>query len=81
MKKTKMMKNRSDLKKLRNIHDVRLLKERLRYDIKLNEKEVTGEFNILRQTFIGSIKDSLRQMGQEILTLALIKIFERRRNR
>jgi len=76
-----MMKNRSDLKKLRNIHDVRLLKERLRYDIKLNEKEVTGEFNILRQTFIGSIKDSLRQMGQEILTLALIKIFERRRNR
>lgn len=75
------MKNLSNLKKLRNVHDVRLLKERLRYDIKLSEQEVTVGFNLLRQTFIGSVKDSLRSMGQEILTLALIKIIERKRNK
>jgi hypothetical protein len=75
------MKNLSDLKKLRNIHDVRLLKERLRYDIKLSEQQVTGEFYTLRESFIGSVKASLRSMGQDLLTMALIKIIERRKNK
>ncbi|MBN2173636.1 MAG: hypothetical protein JW731_05875 [Bacteroidales bacterium] len=71
-----------NLNELRNIHDVRLLKERLKYEIKLNEQDLFNDFQYLKISIVDSVKTAVRDLGQEIITSAILKFIDRyRRNR
>ncbi len=59
---------------IRNVHDLRLAKQTIKYDIRLKEEILKSGFIRFRQSFTDSLKRSARIMGQELAITVLLRI-------
>ena len=75
MKTTKI-----NAKSFRNIHEMKLLKQKLEFQEKLLEKEITGSFAAIFDSFTNSLRNISYQFGFQLLS-GLYKSLKKRRNR
>jgi hypothetical protein len=65
--------------KLRNVHDLELLKQQLRYEIRLQEKGLNLGWNHLQHNFMESLKTTAQIQAQRLAVLALIRLLNTRK--
>ena len=64
--------------RLRTVTDLRITKERFRYNVKIQEEILGSRIKLIRSSFIESLKTTLRKTGQQLLILSVIRLLKNR---
>ncbi len=64
--------------RLRTVTDLRIAKERFRYNVKIQEEILGSRIKLIRSSFIESLKTTLRKTGQQLLILSVIRLLKNR---
>jgi hypothetical protein len=62
--------------RLRTVTDLRITKERFRYNVKIQEEILGSRIKLIRSSFIESLKTTLRKTGQQLLLLSVIRLLK-----
>lgn len=60
--------------KIRTINDLRIAREHYRYEVKIQEEILGTRLRLLRTSFTEMLKTTARSAGQQLLTMAIIKL-------
>ena len=60
--------------KIRTINDLRIAREHYRYEVKIQEEILGTRLRLLRTSFTGMLKTTVRSAGQQLLAMAIIKL-------
>ena len=61
--------------KIRTVNDLHIAREHYRYEVKIQEEILGTRLRLLRASFTGLLKTTARSAGQQLLTMAIIKLF------
>ncbi len=64
--------------RLRTVTDLRIAKERFRYNVKIQEEILGSRMKLIRSSFIESLKTTLRKTGQQLLILSVIRLLKKK---
>ena len=70
-----------DHRELRTLTDVRIAREKLKYALALEEKEVTSSFSHLGGSVLSSFKSTAYTVGVKLAYAVVINFLSRRRRR
>jgi hypothetical protein len=60
--------------KIRTVSDLRIAREHYRYEVKIQEEILGTRIRMLRTSFTDMLKSTVRSVGQQLLTMAIIKL-------
>ncbi len=64
--------------KLRNLRDLQFEKQRLKYDLDLNEKMMLSSIRLARETFSDSLRNTLEETTRKVLYIAIFRLIRKK---
>ncbi len=68
----------NNLKKISTLNELKLVRERLRYQALIQEQKLSADVNTVRYNIGMTIRESLYQFGQRVLVSSIVKLLKKK---
>jgi hypothetical protein len=69
---------RNNLGKIRTLNELKLVRERLRYQAVIQEQKLSADVNAVRYNIGMTIRETVYQFGQKILVSSIVKLLKKK---
>ena len=69
---------RNNLGKIRTLNELKLVRERLRYQALIQEQKLSADVNTVRYNIGMTIRESIYQFSQKILVSSIVKLLKKK---